>query len=326
MRRRKRARRGTILDVYEHREELVSPAQLEQFVSRMPSGCHLLSAPSEPEDMERLKIEHYDAVVEALKRFYSLIFVTMAPGVMDDICKWAFGAADQIVFVTDSRLVTADQTLRALPLLRSRHPEVPLQLVINQVPRSPTPPQQQVIDAQLANGVADTTLRVPWDARLEAQLDSGTLDPRRPRPGDHDPPGAQGGDACRRAPPRVRTMRLRDRPRVLAAAAATAVIVALIGVGIGYAAHGASASPSDSPRSVPNTQGQLVSAHRAAAGWRTKAVNAGQSAASARRRLQTTDRKLSRADRSAHSARRQARCWRREAQYRSRHPHHHAKC
>ena len=167
---------GTVLDVYARRHELVSPAQLGEFVARMPSGCHLLSAPRDPDDMERLEVEHYAEVVAALRRFYSVIFVTMAPGVLAPICKWAFGAADQIVFVTDTRLVTADQTLRALPLLRKRHPEVPLALVLNQVPARPTPPQQHVIDTQLANGVSDRELLVPYDTRLEQQLDSGTLD------------------------------------------------------------------------------------------------------------------------------------------------------
>ena len=167
---------GTVLDVYEHRDELVSPAQLGRFVSRMPSGCHLLSAPRDPEDMEKLEVKHYAETVEVLRRFYPVIFVTMAPGVLAEICKWAFGVADQIVFVTDSRLVTADQAMRALPLLRKRHPDVPLTLVVNQAPDRPTEPQRRVIEIQLDNGVSDRSLLVPYNTRLEQQLDSGTLD------------------------------------------------------------------------------------------------------------------------------------------------------
>ena len=167
---------GTILDVYDRRADLVSPAQFGDLVARMPSGCHLLSAPRDPDDMERLTVEIYAEVVEVLRRFYPVIFVTMAPGVLAPICKWAFGAADQIVFVTDSRLLTADQALRALPLLRKRHPDVPLTLVVNQAPERPTEPQRRVIEIQLDNGVSDRSLLVPYDQRLEQQLDSGTLD------------------------------------------------------------------------------------------------------------------------------------------------------
>jgi MinD-like ATPase involved in chromosome partitioning or flagellar assembly len=167
---------GTVLDVHAVRDQLVSPAQLGQFVARMPSGCHLLSAPRDPDEMERLEVRHYAEVLETLRRFYSVIFVTMAPGVLAPVCKWAFAAADQIVFVTDTRRVTADQTLRALPLLRRRHPDVPLTLVINQVPAQPSEPQRHVIEAQLDTGYADRDLLVPYDPRLEQQLDSGTLD------------------------------------------------------------------------------------------------------------------------------------------------------
>jgi MinD-like ATPase involved in chromosome partitioning or flagellar assembly len=166
---------GTILDVYEHRHELVSPAQLGGFVARMSSGCHLLSAPRDPEAMERLQVEHYAEVVTALHRFYSVIFVTMAPGVMAPICRWAFAAADRIVFVTDTRLVTADQTLRALAFLRNRHPDTPLHLAINQVPARPSQPQQRMIDVQANNHMSTSVVQVPWDERLEQQLDSGTF-------------------------------------------------------------------------------------------------------------------------------------------------------
>ena len=83
---------GTVLDVHAARDALVSPAQLGQFVARMPSGCHLLSAPRDPDEMERLEVKHYADVLGDAAALLLGDLGDHGPGVLAPVCKWAFGS------------------------------------------------------------------------------------------------------------------------------------------------------------------------------------------------------------------------------------------
>ena len=167
---------GTILDVYDRRADLGPPAQLGDLVARMPSGCHLLSAPRDLDDMERLTVEIYAEVVGVLRRFYpGDLRDDGARGARADLqvgvrrrrpdrLRYRLAAADGRPGATGAAAAAQAPPRRAPDARRQPGPGAAHRAATT---RDRDPTRQRRLGPQPA---------VPYDQRLEQQLDSGTLD------------------------------------------------------------------------------------------------------------------------------------------------------
>ena len=107
-----------------------SPAELHAYVSRLPSGLHVLGAPAHAEVMAQVTPGLYARLVDFLEGFYEVVILDLGSGVTDPLTRFAVGRADQSLLVTTPEWVTAAGVLRALRHLAPEDGTV----VVNQVP------------------------------------------------------------------------------------------------------------------------------------------------------------------------------------------------
>ena len=147
-----------------------SPAELHPYVSRLPSGLHVIGAPIHAEVMAQVTPSLYGRLVDFLESFYEVVILDLGSGVTGPLTRFAVGRADQTLLVTTPEWVTASSALRALRHLRLQDGSV----VINQAPAGRRAAQRDaVVDHFRSHGIT-TRATIPHDERLHAMLDSGT--------------------------------------------------------------------------------------------------------------------------------------------------------
>jgi cellulose biosynthesis protein BcsQ len=107
----RRAERGIaelLHDIY----RLYTAAELSPFVSRLPTGLHVLAARHDRKD---LGPDHYGELLALLSCFYDVVVLDLGAGVVGPLAALAARRADQIVLVT-----TPVSTIAGIPQLRSR--------------------------------------------------------------------------------------------------------------------------------------------------------------------------------------------------------------
>jgi hypothetical protein len=60
----------SLVDLLREKEQIGSPGELRPYVSRLPSGLHLLAAPPDPAVMAQMTPELYGGLLSFLRRFY----------------------------------------------------------------------------------------------------------------------------------------------------------------------------------------------------------------------------------------------------------------
>ncbi len=158
----------TLAELVGKMERMRSGSELRSFVSRVPSGLHLLGAPVHPEVMAEMGPETYDRVLSFLAQFYDVVVLDCGTGITDPLARFAVERADQIVVVATPEWMTADTVLGALRHLSLERAT----LVLNRAGAGPG--DRRAIESSFARQRLSNRTIIPYDEQLATMLDSGT--------------------------------------------------------------------------------------------------------------------------------------------------------
>jgi len=158
----------SLVDLLRDKEQIGSPGELRPYVSRLPSGLHLLAAPPDPAVMAQMTPELYGELLAFLRRFYEVILLDLGTGVTAPIATFAVEHADQVVVVTTPEWITNTKVQIALSHLRLENTT----LVLNKVEGSAG---LEATERQFSRQRLSQRVSVPADLQLKTMLDSGTF-------------------------------------------------------------------------------------------------------------------------------------------------------
>ena len=104
----------SLVDLLRDKDAIASPGELRPYVSRLPSGLHLLAAPPDPAVMAQMTPELYGELLAFLRRFYEVILLDLGTGITAPIATFAVDHADQVVVVTTPEWITNTKVQMAL--------------------------------------------------------------------------------------------------------------------------------------------------------------------------------------------------------------------
>ncbi|MGH2901516.1 MAG: AAA family ATPase, partial [Solirubrobacteraceae bacterium] len=90
----------SLADLFDDSRRFRTAAELNPYVSRLPSGLHVLGAPRDPEQVARLGPDRYGELVAFLSCFYEVVLLDLGTGVAGPLARFAIKRADQVVLVT----------------------------------------------------------------------------------------------------------------------------------------------------------------------------------------------------------------------------------
>ena len=158
----------SLADLLEDAERLKTAAELNPYVSRQPTGLHILAAPSDPELTASLGPDRYGELVAFLSCFYEVVLLDLGTGVAGPLARFALERADQAVLVTTPEWVTASIVLEALAHVE--HDRTTVVLNKSLLRSSDVPVIEQRFRAQRLH----RTVAIPYDEQLATTLDCGT--------------------------------------------------------------------------------------------------------------------------------------------------------
>jgi MinD-like ATPase involved in chromosome partitioning or flagellar assembly len=175
----------SLADLLAEMGKIDSPAQIHPFVSRLPSGLHILGAPAHAEVMAQLTPGLYARLLGFMERFYEVLILDLGTGITDPLAQFAIQRADQIVVITTPEWITAAGVLGALRYLKLE--ENRGVLVLNQAQMGRHAGNRAVIEENFRREAIATQTTIPYDERLRMMLDSGTYDVAQLRRGTRVP-------------------------------------------------------------------------------------------------------------------------------------------
>jgi MinD-like ATPase involved in chromosome partitioning or flagellar assembly len=158
----------SLADLLEDADRLNTAAELTPYVSRLPTGLHVLGAPRDAELTAGLGPERYGELVAFLATFYEVVLLDLGTGVAGPLARFAIERADQVVLVTTPEWVTSSVVLEALSYVQHDHTTVAL--------------NKSRLDSAAVDVIEDRfraehlhrAVTIPYDERLATMLDSGT--------------------------------------------------------------------------------------------------------------------------------------------------------
>lgn len=158
----------TLADLLNDADRLTTAAELNPYVSRLPTGLHILGAPKEAELTASLGPDRYGELVAFLSCFYEVVMLDLGTGVAGPLARFAIERADQVVLVTTPEWVTASVVLDALSYLKHERAT----LAINKsLLRSA---DSRAIEERFRAEHLHRAVMVPYDEQLASMLDTGT--------------------------------------------------------------------------------------------------------------------------------------------------------
>jgi MinD-like ATPase involved in chromosome partitioning or flagellar assembly len=155
-------------DLLDHTDRIGTAAELRRFVTRLPSGLHLLAAPHDAACASSLGPDRFGELVAFLSCFYETVILDLS-GVTNPLAGFALERADQVVLVTTPDQLTATLAIHALDQLDRERTTV----VVNRShPRLAS--ELRAIEECLARRGARRPVAVPDDRRLATMLNTGT--------------------------------------------------------------------------------------------------------------------------------------------------------
>jgi MinD-like ATPase involved in chromosome partitioning or flagellar assembly len=158
----------SLQDLLAEMSRLSTAAELTPYVSRLPSGLHLLGAPADAELSARLEPQAYGELVAFLSTFYDVVLLDLGTGVVGPLVRFVTQRANRVVLVTTPEWVTASVVLEALQHLRHDHATVAINKSL--APRGHGEP----IEDRFRAAQLHRTVTIPYDEDLAAMLDTGT--------------------------------------------------------------------------------------------------------------------------------------------------------
>lgn len=162
----------SLADLLADSSHVHSPAELHPYVSRLPTGLHLLGAPAHAEVMAQMTPGLYARLLNFLERFYEVVILDLGTGITDPQAQFAIERADQSVIITTPEWITAANVLGALRYLRLEEGT----LVLNQAPIGRNAGSREVIEANFRRQAVAARATIPYDQQLRAMLDTGTYE------------------------------------------------------------------------------------------------------------------------------------------------------
>jgi MinD-like ATPase involved in chromosome partitioning or flagellar assembly len=156
---------ANLLDDADH---IRTAAELSPYVSRLPTGLHVLGAPGDSELTASLGPERYGELVALLSTFYEVVMLDLGTGVAGPLARFAIDRADQVVLVTTPEWVTSTVVLEALSYVRHDHTTV----AINKSPKGSV--SVGTIEDRFRAEHLRRAVTIPFDEQLATMLDSGT--------------------------------------------------------------------------------------------------------------------------------------------------------
>ncbi len=144
-------------------------AELGPYISRLPSGLHLLGAPTDAELMAKMGPEAYGQLLAFLSIFYEVIVLDLGTGITDPLARFAVERSDQLVLVTTPEFITSQSVAGALRYLAHERAT----LVLNQASGGHQADIKR-IEAHFREQRLRRSVTVPRDDQLRTMLDTGT--------------------------------------------------------------------------------------------------------------------------------------------------------
>jgi MinD-like ATPase involved in chromosome partitioning or flagellar assembly len=160
----------SLADLLADSDRIESPAELHPYVSRLPTGLHLLGAPADAEVMAQMTPGLYNRLLDFLEHFYEVLILDLGTGITDPIAQFAVERSDQSIVITTPEWITAAGVLGALRYLQLDEGA----LVLNQAPTGRNAGNREVIENNFRRHAVATRATIPYDERLRVMLDTGT--------------------------------------------------------------------------------------------------------------------------------------------------------
>jgi MinD-like ATPase involved in chromosome partitioning or flagellar assembly len=160
--------RLSLIDLLEDADRLSTAAELRPYLSRLPSGLHLLAAPPDARLAARLGPDRYGELTAFLSCFYDVVLLDLGTGVAGPLARFAIERADQVVLVTTPEWITASVVVDALEHLQHDRTTV----LINKV-RQDSAAALSAVDECFRQQRLHRSVTLPYDERLAVMLDSG---------------------------------------------------------------------------------------------------------------------------------------------------------
>jgi MinD-like ATPase involved in chromosome partitioning or flagellar assembly len=170
----------SLSDLLADMDRLTTAAELRPYVSRVPSGLHLLAAPRDAEAMAAVTPDQYGRLLAFLAMFYEVVVLDLGTGLTAPLARFALERADQLVLVTTPEWVTAQLVLAALD-----HVEHERTTVLLNKASAGMPVDHGMLEERFRHERLHRSIVLPYDEQLQVMLDSGTFSleglPRRVR-------------------------------------------------------------------------------------------------------------------------------------------------
>jgi MinD-like ATPase involved in chromosome partitioning or flagellar assembly len=158
----------SLADLLDNADRVSTAAELGSYVSRLPTGLHVLGAPHDAELMAQLGPDRYGELVAFLSTFYEVVLLDLGTGVAGPLARFAIDRADQLVLVTTPEWVTSTIVLEALAHLQHERTTVALN---KSHLRSP---DVRLIEDRFRAEHLHRAVTIPYDEQLATMLDTGT--------------------------------------------------------------------------------------------------------------------------------------------------------
>jgi MinD-like ATPase involved in chromosome partitioning or flagellar assembly len=159
----------SLAELLDDSERISTAAELRPYVSRLPSGLHLLAAPRDAGLTASLGPTRYGELVAFLSFFYEVVLLDLGTGVAGPLAHFAIERADQVVLVTTPEWITASVVLEALEHLKHERTTV----VVNKA-SSRSAVELPALDDRFRRERLHRSVTIPYAERLATMLDSGT--------------------------------------------------------------------------------------------------------------------------------------------------------
>src|SRR3954447_422664 len=108
----------SLADLLDDADRLKTAAELNPYVSRQPSGLHILAAPRDADLTATLGPDRYGQLLAFLSCFYEVVLLDLGTGVAGSLASFAIERADQVVLVPPPEGLPASVVLEALAHLK----------------------------------------------------------------------------------------------------------------------------------------------------------------------------------------------------------------
>jgi MinD-like ATPase involved in chromosome partitioning or flagellar assembly len=158
----------SLADLLDAAERLNTAAELGAYVSRLPTGLHVLGAPRDAELTASLGPDRYGELVAFLASFYEVVLLDLGTGVAGPLARFAIERSDQIVLVTTPEWITSTIVLEALSHLQ--HDRTTVAINKSHMPSAGV----RAVEERFRAEHLHRSVTMPYDEQFGTMLDSGT--------------------------------------------------------------------------------------------------------------------------------------------------------